>query len=152
MNFQQISDVVKWSADFHAELGSAYTRMVEVAAVPRVREVLRYLATHEQEIERGLRGHLQQTEPGLLGGWVRGAPSYDKLQSLQKLRSRMDAETVDGVTSQAVDIHKALQDMYQELAGYAELPESRELLKNLRDHEEAETRRMVRDIGWYEST
>ncbi len=36
--------------------------------------------------------------------------------------------------------------------GYAELPVSRDLLKKLRDHEHAETRRMVRDIGWYEST
>jgi len=152
MNFQQISDVVKWSAEFHAELGSEYSRRAEAVEDVRVQEVMRYLANHEQEIERGLREHLHNSAPGLLGGWVRGAASHDNLQALQKLRSRMETDSVDAVMSQSVNIHRALQEMYAELVGYAELPDSRELLKNLRDHEDAETRRMVRDIGWFEST
>ncbi len=152
MNFQLISDVVKWSAEFHAELGGEYTTLAEAAADKRIQEVLRYLASHEQEIERGLREHLHEAAPAILGGWVRGEVSHDNLRKLQQLRSSMDTQSVDSVMGQAVDIHKALQEMYAELASYAELSESRELLKNLCGHEEAETRRMVRDIGWYEST
>lgn len=150
MSFRQISDVVKWSADFHAELGSEYLKLSEAAA-PRIQETLRYLANHEQEIERGLRDHLTGSEPALIGGWVRGEVSLDNLKRLKELSSNIDTSTVDAVMARAVDIHKSLEGMYGELVSFAELGESRELLKNLCEHEDAETRRMVRDIGWYES-
>ncbi len=149
MSFRQISDVVKWSADFHAELGCEYIKLSEATDAPRIQEVLRYLANHEQEIERGLRDHMKGAEPALVGGWVRGEVSPGNLKKLQELSGNMDASTVDAVMERAVDIHKALEGMYGELVSFAELAESRELLKNLCEHEDAEARRMVRDIGWY---
>lgn len=152
MNFRQINDVVKWSAEFHADLGRVYAQLGTQSQDTRVKETLRYLADHEAEIERGLRGHLNDADPALTGGWVRGEVSPDKLQLLLDLRSQANANSVDAVMERAVDIHNALEALYGELVGYAELPASQELLKNLCEHENAETRRMVRDIGWYEST
>lgn len=152
MNFQQTRDVVAWSAAFHARLTAEYERLESTVDDARIKQVLSYLIDHEKEIEKGLRDHLKDAEPALLGGWTRGEAPTEKVKQLAKLEEGVCCDTVDQLMNIAIDIHKGLEDMYGELAGYAELADSRELLKSLRDHEEAETRRMVRDIGWYEAT
>lgn len=152
MHFQQTRDVVAWSAAFHARLTGVYERLETTVDDARLKQVLSYLAEHEKEIERGLRDHLKAAAPALLGGWTRGEVSTEKVKKLAELEDGLCCDSVDELMNRAIDIHKALEDLYGELASYAELPDSRELLKSLRDHEEAETRRMVRDIGWYEAT
>lgn len=150
MRVQQVHDVVSWSAEYHAALAEEYGKFVAVACDERVRLILDYLVSHEREIEKGLRQYLETAPPGLMATWSRSGPNLKHPKLLEELKSSLCCTSVAEITGLAVRIHSTLGNMYDELVQSAELDEQRELLTALRDHEGAETRRMVRDIGSFE--
>lgn len=151
MKPQQLRDVVTWSVDYHASLAGEYHSLAAGTEDQRLKLILDYLATHEKEIEKGLRDYLQTAPPNVLGTWSRSGPSLPQPALLEDLKSCLCCTSVAEITDLAIKIHSNLGDMYDQLVQCAEMDGQRELLEALRDHESAETRRMVRDIGRFET-
>lgn len=151
MKVQTVRDVVSWSANYHATLESQYLGLAAKAFDERICMLLEYLASHEHQIEVGLRRYLDTAPPGLLSTWSRSGPSLPQPTLLEELKSCLCCTSVEAITELAVRIHTTLGGMYSELVELAELENQRELLTALCDYEEAETRRMVRDTGRFEA-
>ncbi len=151
MKIQQVRDIVVWSASYHEELASEYRALANGSSDKRLSMVLDYLASHESEIEKGLKAYLDTAPAGLLATWSRTGPNLIQPKLLEELKTCLCCTSVADVTDLAVRIHATLGEMYDELVQAAEIDDQRELLASLRDHEEAETRRMVRDIGRFEA-
>ena len=149
VNIQQLRELVGWSAQFHHSLAGQYAELAE-SAEPRLRLLLDYLSDHEREAERGLQRHLQEHGDALDGQWLRVGAEVEAPDLLDQQKSVLCGTSADDVVDQAVRIHQQLKQMYANLADLAELPESRDLLVALRDHEDAEARRMVRDVGRFD--
>ena len=150
MSIQQIGELLQWSVAYHQNLAQQYDNLSAETDQSRMKMLLGYLADHEREIERGLSRHLEENDASLDGQWLCGGADYYPPQRLQENKDALCCESLEQVADQAVAIHEQLQTMYSELGQQNRLEHGRDLLNALAAYEEAETRRLVRDVGRFE--
>ncbi|MDF0749408.1 ATPase [Marinobacter sp. 71-i] len=149
MDIKTFEDLIEWARQLHGHLSRCLSESSTENQGERARALLAYLADHESELERITAEFEKQAETKALKTRL-----YDYLNSehhpIKTHRTcdgHYDDLDFDGIVREIFDFHDQLIDLYDSLAGKAEIPEAKELVESLRAMEEHEAMRLARQIG-----
>lgn len=148
MRFHQVRELVRWAADYHARLGDAYARLATEGVAPRIRLALEYLVEHEHRMQRELEAYLAEDREhrGALDTWFDEPDDFPHAPVLERLPAESGDQGVEALLATALTMHRTLQDLYRRRTERASGEAERELFEALAHQEDAEVRRLVRDI------
>ncbi|MFG6136778.1 2-hydroxyacyl-CoA dehydratase [Halomonas sp. B23F22_10] len=109
---------------------------------------LDYLADHERRMRRELEAYLDEDSEHrrVLDTWFDDPEEFPHAPVLERLPEGDDGEDVETVLSTALTMHRTLQDLYRQRVERAGSDPEREFFEALVQAEDAEVRRLVRDI------
>ena len=149
MRFHQVRELVRWAADYHGRLDEAYAGWAAQEVVgERRRMALDYLAEHERRMQRELEAYFAEGSEHrrVLDAWFDDPEEFPHAPVLERLPEGDDGEDVETVLSTALTMHRTLQDLYRHRVERAGSDPEREFFEALVQAEDAEVRRLVRDI------
>lgn len=151
IRFHQIGELLRWIADFHAQQQRCYTEAAESTDDQRVRMALEYLAEHEQTMQSELERYLEQAHAELLDTWFDDAVALPHTIAVEHQQADHAALDVEDVLATGITVHRTIEALYRQRQVTAPTPEIGELFDALVRHQNAELRRMVRDMGRLQS-
>lgn len=149
MDIKTFDDLIEWARELHGHLARCLAEGADKNQQERARALLNYLSDHESELERitaefQKRADLQALQTRL----------YDYLDKEHKpITSHRTCDghyadlDFDGIVREVFDFHDQVTDLYDSLAGKAEIPEAKELVESLREMEKHEAMRLATQIG-----
>lgn len=149
MDIKSFEDLIEWARQLHAHLSRCLSEGATENQEERARALLTYLSDHENELAKITAEFEKQAPTKALNTRM-----YDYLNSEHKpISSHRTCDghyadlDFDGIVREVFDFHDQLIDLYDSLAGKAEIPEAKELVESLRSMEEHEAMRLARQIG-----
>lgn len=149
MDIKTFEDLITWARDLHAHLSRCLSECSSKHQEERAQALLTYLSDHEAELARITDEFEKQGDPRALKTRL-----YDYLNNEHKtIKTHRTCDdhyaNLDfaGIAREVLDFHDQLIDLYDSLAGKAEIPEAKELVESLRAMEEHEAMRLARQIG-----
>lgn len=148
MRFHQVSELVRWAANFHAQLADLYAARSAGDVSERVRMALDYLAEHERKMQAELEGYAADGSDhrAVLNTWFDDPADFPHMPVLDRLPERMNCASVQDVLATALTMHKTLQDLYAYRTDRATSNAEREFFASLNAGHEGEVRRLARDM------
>ncbi|MDN3555290.1 2-hydroxyacyl-CoA dehydratase [Halomonas maura] len=148
MRFHQVRELVSWAADYHGRLQAAYSRLAGGEVTERVRLALEYLADHERSMQRDLEAYLDDGSDHrpVLDAWFDDPNDFPHAPVLERLPGALGVSGVADVLATALTMHRTLQDLYHQRADRAGGREEREFFTALAEGQDAEVRRLTRDM------
>ncbi|GEK72276.1 MULTISPECIES: 2-hydroxyacyl-CoA dehydratase [Halomonas] len=149
MRFHQVRELVRWAADYHARLDEAYAQWAAQEGVgERRRMALDYLAEHERRMQHELESYFAEDSEhrGVLDTWFDDPEAFPHAPVLERLPGGDDGDDVEALLSTALTLHRTLQDLYGHRLERAGSELERAFFEALVKGEDAEVRRLVRDI------
>lgn len=146
MRFNNIGTVLDHVDRHHGELMTNYEALHKCTEEQRLREMLEYLSTHEGRLRQALRRHLDDNG-GVLSTRSRHGIELEHPHVLADLRERLLRIPLHEVPGLGMTAHSVLGDMYRVLSRrWAGNGESGTLWSTLTAFQQAETRRLLRDM------
>ncbi len=149
MDITTFDDLIIWARDLHTHLARCLSECSSKHQEERAQALLTYLSDHESELARITDEFEKQGDPRALKTRL-----YDYLNNEHKaIKTHRTCDDhyanldFDGIVREVFDFHDQLIDLYDSLAGKAEIPEAKELMESLRSMEEHEAMRLARQIG-----
>ncbi len=149
MRFHQVGELVRWAAEYHGRLGETYEQWAAREGVgERRRMALDYLAEHERRMQGELEAYFADDgdHRGVLDTWFDDPDDFPHAPVLERLPGSEAGEGTEDLLSTAMAMHRTLQDLYRHRAERAGSESERALFEALVQEEDAEVRRLVRDI------
>lgn len=144
MEIKTIYDLIEWSRSLHANLAECLSHCAPLHEDERASLLLDYLASHEAEMEKMVAGFEQQADPKAAHTRVYDYIPHNPVTTHLECDDHYAKLGVAAIQAEVFDFHEQIIDLYQSLAGKAEIPEAKELVQALLDMEENETKRLVR--------
>lgn len=149
MEIRTFDDLIIWARELHAHLSRCLAESATKNQEERARALLGYLSDHESELARITAEFEKQADPKALKTRL-----YDYLNNEHKpiktnqtCDGHYDNLDFHGIVQEIFHFHDQLMDLYDSLAGKAEIPEAKELVESLRAMEEHEAMRLASQIG-----
>ena len=149
MDIKSFEDLIEWARELHAHLSRCLSECSTKNKEERARALLTYLSDHEAELERITAEFEKHADSRALKTRL-----YDYLNDEHKaIKTHRTCDDhyasldFDSIVREVFDFHDQLIDLYDSLAGKAEIPEAKELAESLRAMEENEAMRLARQIG-----
>lgn len=149
MDIKTFEDLITWARELHANLSRCLSECSTKNPDERAQALLTYLADHESELARITDEFEKQADPKALKTRV-----YDYLNNEHKrIKAHESCDghyanlDFDGIEREVFAFHDQLIDLYDSLAGKAEIPEAKELVESMRAMEEHEAMRLASQIG-----
>ncbi|NMT62387.1 ATPase [Marinobacter orientalis] len=149
MDIKTFEDLIIWARELHANLSRCLSECSSKHPNEQAQGLLTYLAGHESELARITAEFEKQAAPNALKTRV-----YDYLNGEHK---RIKAHETcdghyadldfDGIEREVFAFHDQLIDLYDSLAGKAEIPEAKELVESMRTMEEQEAMRLASQVS-----
>ncbi|MCK2183444.1 2-hydroxyacyl-CoA dehydratase [Halomonas getboli] len=149
MRFHQVRELLRWAADYHGRLEAAYTKWTGHEDVgERRRMALDYLAEHERRMRRELEEYFIEgsAHRRVLDTWFDDPEDFPHAPVLERLPGADEGEGLETLLSTALALHRTLQDLYRHRVERAASEPESEFFEALVRAEDAEVRRLVRDI------
>ncbi|SDJ39306.1 hypothetical protein [Billgrantia gudaonensis] len=148
MRFHQVKELVAWAARYHAQLADRYAGLAKGEVAERVSMALDYLAEHERKLQADLEGYLAEggDHRGVLDTWFDDPHDFSHAPVLERLPSSIDCDSVQSVLATALTAHRTLQDLYAQRSELATGQDERQFFESLAQGQEAEVRRLARDM------
>lgn len=147
MRFHQVKELVRWAADYHGRLEAAYTELAGDAG-DRERMALEYLADHERRMQAELETYFGDGDDHrrVLETWFDDPADFPHPPVLERFPASLSGSGVEALLSLALTQHRTLQDLYRHRAEQAVGGEERDFFEALVQGEDAEVRRLARDM------
>lgn len=149
MEIRTFEDLITWARELHAHLARCLSESATKNGEERARALLDYLSDHEAELARITGEFEKQADKKALQTRL-----YDYLNNEHKpIKSHRtcdghyDQLDFDGIVREIFDFHDQVMDLYDSLAGKAEIPEAKELVESLLAMEEHEAMRLASQIN-----
>lgn len=149
MEIKSFDDLIIWARELHAHLSRCLSEGAKKNQEERARALLGYLSDHESELSRITDEFEKQADPKALKSRL-----YDYLNNEHKpikthqtCGGHYDNLDFNGIVREVFHFHDQLMDLYDSLAGKAEIPEAKELVESLRNMEQHEAMRLASQIG-----
>ncbi|MDL0431149.1 ATPase [Marinobacter sp. TBZ242] len=149
MDIKTFEDLITWALELHTNLSRCLSECSGKNQDERASALLSYLAEHESELARITAEFEKQADPKALKTRI-----YDYLDNEHK---RIKAHQIcddhyagldfESIEREVFAFHDQLIDLYDSLAGKAEIPEAKELVESLKAMEEHEAMRLASQIG-----
>jgi hypothetical protein len=140
----QVRDLLEQVRVFHGQLAHYYKGLADHAAQTRVRLLLDYMSSHENNLQASLAAFEQDAARGVLDTWVDCRHCEEIIATCQRTPIEPDL-SVDGVTKVAMDVDACLMNFYEEVANKSDSESVREVFRNLLSMEQAELRKLARN-------
>jgi hypothetical protein len=152
MRFHQVRDIVAWACDFHARLAHRYSYQAKRCEHERTRMALSYLAQREHEMQAGLARYLTSDSEHrhVLDTSYNDLTELPHPQALADL-SVANCKSLGSVLANALEIHEMLEDMFTRRSEDAAIDAEKALFAALASGQEAEVRRLVRNMARLET-
>lgn len=147
METETLNDVLNQTSEFHRELSKSLARCSDHAQGARAQMLLQYLADHEAELSRVVEGFQKQGSATALSTWCY---DYNEQYPALQLRNRelpFAAMSTAQIMDAIMELHEQVIQLYRYLVARADIPESRDLLKDLESLEEHEAMRMAQSAN-----
>ncbi len=149
MDIKTFEDLITWARDLHTNLSQCLSECAAKNQDERASALLTYLADHESELARITEEFEKQADPKALKTRI-----YDYLDNEHKrIKAHQNCDghyaslDFDGIEREVFAFHDQLIDLYDSLAGKAEIPEAKELVESMKAMEEHEAMRLASQIG-----
>lgn len=149
MQIKTFEDLIDWARQLHGHLSRCMSDCSEKNQEERAKALLVYLSDHEAELERITAEFEKQAE-----GKALKTRLYDYLnREHHPIRTHRTCDghyndmDFDSIVREIFDFHDQLIDLYDSLAGKAEIPEAKELVESLRAMEQNEAMRLAMQVG-----
>ena len=145
MQFAQIHDVLHSTQVFHQELSARYQAVAKESALPRIKMLLDYLASHEAAQAEALARYEADAPDAVAQTWYQSPPELDLPLTPAALQETLPSLDLPQLVDLAVRYHENLVRYYNELKDRAPSVATAELFAHLASTEAKEAMRVVRD-------
>ena len=145
MRFTQAQNILDQVHEFHGKLSEYYDQLSDKAAQQRVKILLDYMSSHEKNRQAGLAAYKEDASWQVLNTWVDCSCCEEILVTCKQMLV-MPEMSVDNVTKVFKDVGECLIRFYREVTRSVEREVVREVFRNLLAKEEAELRKLARNI------
>jgi hypothetical protein len=149
MEISTFEDLIMWARELHTNLSECLSECSTKNPDERAQALLTYLAAHEAELARITAEFEKQADSKALKTRV-----YDYLNNEHKrIKSHRSCDghyanlDFESIEREVFSFHDQLIDLYDSLAGKAEIPEAKELVESMQEMEEHEAMRLASQIG-----
>ncbi|WP_152205187.1 ATPase [Marinobacter changyiensis] len=147
MDIKTFRDLIEWTRDLHRNLSNCLADCSKKHEQERARALLDYLAKHEAELERIVTEFERQADNKILETRVYDHMADKTIQTLRTCDEHYTNLDFDGICREVFEFHDQVIELYQYLAGRAEIPEAEELFDELLKMEQNESMRLARQVG-----
>ncbi|SEK73006.1 ATPase [Halomonas daqiaonensis] len=147
MKIETFHDLIDWTRRLHGHLAECLKHCATRQEESRAKWLLEYLADHEATMEQTVAGFEKQADPKALHTWVYDYLSHSPITPHQACRSPYAEMSFDDICGEIFALHDQVLELYRYLEGRAEIPEARDLVRELLKLEEHESMRLAQQIN-----
>lgn len=147
MQIKTLSELIEWTRTLHEKLATCLAHCALRHTDERVSLLLEYLASHEATMAKMVAEFSQQADQKaantLVYDYIPHNPVTTHLLCDEHYTNMAAAE----INAEVFEFHEEINDLYRTLLNTAVIPEAMELMQQLLDMEEHETKRLVRQVA-----
>lgn len=145
MQIEQIKDILDWTVSYHEQLGQCYEHCANQSESTRIKMLLEYLSSHEQQLADAISQYEAMAEPRDLDTWCIEYIDKNPVLAHTLCEANLNDLDTNQIISNTINIHDQLVKLYQYLAARAVTERPKELFESLIMLEKNEAMRMVRN-------
>ncbi|KXS36645.1 MAG: hypothetical protein AWU55_2974 [Halomonadaceae bacterium T82-2] len=143
MKIETFKDLIDWTRQLHAHLAECFGHCASQHEEDLGKWLLEYLAAHEATLERTVASSEKQADPKALHTRVYDYLSHNPITPHQACSAPYAEMSFEDICREVFSLHDQVIDLYRYLDGRAEIPEARELVRELLKLEEHEAMRLA---------
>lgn len=145
MRYNQVKDLVKWAAGFHARMAAQYSEAAEKADNERLQMAFNYLASRELKMKTGLEAlfHDGSNQSEVLELWFDDSSDFPQPPELDRLAEQTIAGSLEDAMRTATSSHQRLQGLYEHRASRAKIEPEEEFFSALAQGHNSEIRHIA---------
>jgi hypothetical protein len=147
MKIESVEALIEWTKSVHGNLALCLRDAAPTEPEERARQLLDYLAGHEQRLENIIAGFEAQGDPRALHTLVYDYDMHPPIVAGELCDKPWHSMTFDQISEQVFAVHNQVIELYRYLIGRSAIPEELELLEALLDAEQNETRQMAQQLN-----
>jgi hypothetical protein len=147
MEIKTFEDLVDWVRDMHSFLSRSLRESAAGNANDQASALLTYLADHEQELVRITEEFERQADPKALKTRLYDYMKHKPVKVTDPADTHFASLSFDEIAREIFAFHDQVIDLYDSLAGKAEIAEAKELMDSLKEMEEHEAMRLARQVS-----
>ncbi|MFG6667428.1 2-hydroxyacyl-CoA dehydratase [Halomonas sp. HNIBRBA4712] len=150
--YNQVKDLMKWAAGYHARMAKRYSDGAERTDDERLSMALTYLATREVKMRSGLEAlfHDGSDHSEVMELWFDESGDFPQPPKLDAIVESNVSTSIDGVIETASEAQENLRALYAHRAECAKIEAERTFFDALAQGHEAELRKIVTSIREFE--
>ncbi|TVP59952.1 MAG: ATPase [Halomonadaceae bacterium] len=147
MAIYTLKELIDWTRNVHGQMARCLSEAAQRHDNEMTRELLKYLASHELELEREVGEFEHQASDQELETREYDYLSWQTKKTFVPCDDRYANLDHSLISQEVFDFHNEIIGLYQALARRVVVPEMRQLLEQLLDMEEAQTRQLASQVG-----
>lgn len=144
--FGTICDVIDNAIELHRLAAIMYDRLDKHCDNPRTRLLLEYLANHERTMEQLITKHKEGAGTGVLNTYIQFTLESPPGQVLDDLLAGREPPSIRDVSEIGEAVDSYLVELFHEASQEMDSTKAAEVLKELKDLEALENRKLTRNI------
>lgn len=147
MQAETVDDLIQWTRSTHGHLADRLRENADKQSRTRSELLMRYLAEHEEALEKMVGEYEGRADYGTLGTWVYDYVTENPLR-IDSLEAACCGESdVEEISAIIFAVHTQLIGLYRYLLGRADTPDLRELIEELLALEKHEAMRLAHQVN-----
>lgn len=147
MKIETFHDLIDWTRQLHAHLAECFRHCATQHEEDQGKWLLEYLSAHEATLERTVASFEKQADPKALHTWVYDYLSHTPISPHQACSAPYAEMSFDDISREVFSLHDQVIELYRYLEGRAEIPETRDLVRELLKLEEHEAMRLAQQTN-----
>lgn len=147
MKIETFHDLIDWTRQLHAQLAECFRHCATQQEEARAKSLLEYLADHEAVLEHTVASFEKQADPKALDTWVYDYLSHAPIKPHQACNLPYAEMGFEDISREVFSLHDQVIALYRYLEGRADIPEARDLVRELLKLEEHEAMRLSQQIN-----
>jgi len=147
MEIKTFADLIEWTRQMHEHHARCLKESAALNSNDRISALLEYLGSHEDLLAREVAEYQSQADSKAMQTRLYDYGVHKPVEKNRTCDLHYNNKSFDEISREIFAFHDRVIELYDSLAGKAEIPEAKELAENLKDLEEHESMRMAGSIG-----
>ncbi|MGM0952968.1 MAG: ATPase [Pseudomonadota bacterium] len=147
MEIKTFADLIEWTRQMHAHHARCLQESAVLNGNERTSALLEYLGTHEDLLAREVAEYQNQADSKAMQTRLYDYGVHKPVDKNRICDMHYNDKSFDEISREIFAFHDRVIELYDSLAGKAEIPEAKELAEDLKKLEEHESMRMAGSIG-----
>ena len=147
MEIKTFEDLIDWVRDMHRFLARSMHESADSNTDEQASALLNYLADHEQELVRITDEFERQAERKTLQTRLYDYMKHKPVKVNDPADTHFASLGFEEICAEIFRFHDQVIDLYDSLAGKAEIPEAKDLMDSMKKMEENEAMRLARQVA-----